>query len=394
MSTPAARLDAVIRTELSGLDAAGLLRHPLSSQSSCDAHVTVAGRDCINAASNNALGLSADPRVRSAAAQAAQQWGAGSGASRLVSGTLEIHRQLEEEIARFKHAQRALVFPTGYMANVGTITALAHTGDTVIVDKLAHASIIDGARLSGARLRTFAHNDPDHLRTVLGKSESGRQLVVTESIFSMDGDAAPLADIASACEERGAILMVDEAHATGVLGPTGAGLIEELGLSERVPVSMGTLSKALGSQGGFVAGSSELVAYLENMARAHIYTTALAPACVGAAREALRLVREEPWRRERVCAHALRIYQALERMPGRFHPLTFRRRPAAHIVPAVIGSNEDALARAEALRAAGVIAPAIRPPTVPAGTARLRVSCMATHTDADIDAVIAALAGA
>lgn len=377
--------------ELTELESAGLLRRPVCIASPCEAHVDIDGKSFINAASNNTLGLANHPRIRQAIATALEYWGVGSGASRQVCGDMRIHAELEAALAAMKKTESALLFPTGYMANVGVITALVGKGDTIIADRLAHASLLDGAHLSGARLRTFKHNDPEHLHSMLQKEKQGRVLVLTESIFSMDGDLAPLQEIISRCEAAGAVLVVDEAHATGVLGVNGAGALELLGLEGRVPVIIGTLSKALGGMGGFVAGSTTLTTFLRQKARSAIYTTGPSPLLAAAALEAIRIIHDEPDARQRACQHAKTLYRLLEQARARLHPATFATPPAAHILPVVVGSNEAALRCASVLYNRGILAPAIRPPTVPAGTARIRISCMATHTDEDIQQIAEAL---
>lgn len=334
----------------------------------------------VNFASNNYLGLAEDPRVRRAAAQAARRWGGGATASRLMGGTLALHRELEAEIADLKRCPAALVFPSGYHANTGMIPALAGPDDTIVLDRLAHASLVDGARLSRARLKVFRHNDPADLDRVLARTTgSGRRWVITESVFSMDGDRAPLAELVAVAERRGARTYVDEAHGTGVWGPEGSGAINALGLAGRVDVAMGTLSKAFAAQGGFVCGSKELIDWAVNRARAFIYSTALAPTAAAAALAALRLSRAEPARRDRLFALSRQLRSALN-VPGE-----------GPIVPFPVGGDEAALNLSRRLWDRGLFAPAVRPPTVPPGTARVRFSLTAAHTEADVDAVVSAI---
>jgi 8-amino-7-oxononanoate synthase len=369
-----------LRGSLEELASAHRRRSPKTLAGAPGARVVIDGATRVNFASNNYLGLAGDPRVRRAAAHAARRWGAGATGSRLMGGTLEIHRDLERDIAALKDRPAALVFPSGYHANTGMLPALAGPDDTVVLDRLAHASLVDGARLSRARLRVFRHNDPADLDRVLARlTGPGQRWVVTESVFSMDGDKAPLADIVAVAERRGARTYVDEAHGTGVWGPAGAGVINEAGLSDRVDVAMGTLSKAFAAQGGFVCGSAELIEWAVNRARAFIYSTALAPAAAGAAREALRVSRTEPARRDRLFALARRLRAGLG-LSG-----------DGPIVPFVVGSDAAAVALAERLWARGIFAPAVRPPTVPKGTARLRFSLTAAHTEQDIDDAVAAV---
>ena len=333
----------------------------------------------VNFASNDYLGLAGDPRVIDAASAAARQWGFGAGASPLVSGWTEEHESLASELAEFEGVEAVALFPTGYTANLGTIAALVDRGDAVYVDRLNHACLIEGARLSGATLRVYPHNSADRLASLLARDRSRfrRLLVVTDGIFSMDGDLAPLDQIAAACEQHSAILMVDEAHGTGVFGPTGRGACEEFGVCDRVHVRIGTLSKALGSLGGFVAGASRLVDHLTNHARTMIYSTATPPACAAAAREALRIAREEPTRRENI--HRLGDnLRATLRAAGWTVPESSR----GPIVPVIVGDPSRAVEMAARLRERGFLVPAIRPPTVPEGTSRLRISVTAAHDDA------------
>jgi 8-amino-7-oxononanoate synthase len=340
-------------------------------------------------ASNNYLGLAGDPRVVAGARAALEAYGAGAGASRLVTGSLDLHRRLEERIAALKRTEDAMVFPTGFQANVGTIPALVGPGDLVFSDELNHASIIDGCRLARAEVVRYPHADPDALEAAIRAHPRGRRrLVVTDTVFSMDGDLAPLNDIVGLAERRDCMLMVDEAHATGVLGPTGAGALEEAGLEGRVPVVMGTLSKALGAQGGYVAGSRDLCDWLRTRARAFIFTTALAPPAAGAALAALDVVRDEPERRERLHGLVARLAAGAEALGHRVLPT------ASAVVGVVIGGEREALDAAAALRRERVWAPAIRPPSVPPGTARLRLTCMATMTDGHLDWALRALAAA
>jgi len=343
--------------------------------------VAIDGRRYLCFASNNYLGLAGDERVRRAAAEAALRFGAGSGASRLITGTLSIHKRLERELAEFKGAEDAVLFVTGYQAGMGTVAALAGKGDAVILDKLSHACLVDGARLSGARLRVYPHLDTARLAALLERERTARRrLVVTESLFSMDGDLAPLRDICEIAFRSGAMVLVDEAHATGTTGPAGRGLVAELGLASDDLVQMGTLSKALGSAGGFVAGTRRLCDYLRNSARSYIFTTAPPPAAVGAALEALRILRAEPWLVER-------LRRNVERLSGACPGLGAK----TPIVPVIVGESRLALAAQEALRERGIWTSAVRPPTVPRGGSRLRISISAAHTEQDIDVLAAAL---
>lgn len=337
------------------------------------------GRRLINFSSNDYLGLSQHPKLKAAAIEATGKFGAGSGASRLVCGTLPVHRELEETIAAFKGTERALTFSTGYAAATGTICALVGKGDVVIVDKLVHASLVDGARLSEADLRVFRHNDVEDLERILvwAKDKNVRVLVITESVFSMDGDCAPLREVVALKEKFGAWLMVDEAHALGVLGPGRRGLVEALGLAGQVDIQMGTLGKAVGSSGGFIAGSETLIDHLVNTARSFIFSTAPGPAAAAAAKAGLDLIASEEGEQLRT-----QLLQNIE---------TLARPTESAIVPIILGDEERALAAAEALKAAGFLVPAIRYPTVPRGKARLRVTLGASHAREQIEALSNAL---
>jgi 8-amino-7-oxononanoate synthase len=377
-----------LAADLAALDAAGLRRHLRVLSSASGPEVLIDGRPVLLLCSNNYLGLATHPRLRGAAAAAVDRWGCGTGASRLIAGTTELHAAVEAKLAALKGTEAALLFPSGYQANLGAITALVGRGDHVYSDAFNHASIVDGCRLSRANVHVFPHRDVRALEAALAAtSPGGRRLVVTDSVFSMDGDRAPLAALARVADAHGALLMVDEAHATGVLGPRGAGLAAAEGLVDRVAVHMGTLGKALGGAGAYVAGSRDLIDLLVNRARSFVYTTGLAPAAVAAAGAALDVLGAEPERRARVLAHAARLRAGLATLgltaPG-----------DTHIVPLVVGDNARAVALAEALLARGVLAAAIRPPTVPPGTARLRLTPMATHTPGDIERALAAIADA
>lgn len=342
--------------------------------------VRVGGRVLLNLSSNDYLGLSRDPRLIHAAQQAAARWGVGAGASRLVAGHLALHREVEEKLASFKGTEAAVIFSTGYMANLGTISALAGPGDTVFCDRLNHASIYDGIKLSGAQLIRFPHRDMNRLAALLQKAGPGRRLIITDSVFSVDGDLAPLKEMVDLKDRYGAVLMIDEAHATGVLGPRGAGLAEELALTQRVEVHMGTFSKALGALGGYVAGDRRLIDYLHNRARAFIYSTAMAPPVLGAIGAALDVVVNEPERRSSLLAEARIFREALGRagldLMG----------SETQIVPVVAGDNARTLELATRLKERGIMAVALRPPTVTPGRARVRFSLSAAHSREDLTA--------
>lgn len=344
----------------------------------------------INFAANDYLGLSRHPALIEAARQATSRRGAGAGASRLVTGTDSAVVALEVQLAAWKEKEAALVFSSGYATALGTIPALVGKGDTVILDKLAHACLIDGARLSGATVRVFPHNRVDKLEVLLQKlSNEGRILIVTESIFSMDGDVAPLREIVELKHRHGAWLLVDEAHATGLYGATGAGLLAEMELSSHVEIVMGTLSKALGSAGGYVAGSQVLIDWLTNRARSFIYSTALPPGVIAAGRTAVDLARgpEGVTLRRKLRDNITRFRASL---PARWK----NNAPPGAIQPLLCDEATAALKWGEMLRGQGFLVPAIRYPTVPRQAARLRVTLRASHSVEEIDALTKALANA
>ncbi|HEX8908540.1 MAG TPA: 8-amino-7-oxononanoate synthase [Anaeromyxobacteraceae bacterium] len=368
---------------LAALEARGLRRglEPLDGPQG--PVIGVAGRALVNLCSNDYLGLASDPRLVAGAVAAAQGEGAGAGAARLVAGDLPVHGRLERRLAAFKHAEAALLFSSGYHANVGIPPALAEREDAIFSDRLNHASIVDGCRLSLARTHRYPHCDVDALARLLRGTKARRKLVVTDAVFGMDGDAAPLATLAGLCRDEGAMLYVDEAHATGVLGPTGAGWAEAEGV--RPDVLMGTLGKALGSFGAFAAGSARLCDWLTSRARTFIFTTALPPAACGAALAALDVLDAEPARRARLLALAARMKEGLAALGFDVS------RVVAPIFPVVLGDEALALEASRRLRDRGFFARAIRPPTVPPGTSRLRVSLTAAHREEQVDAFLAAL---
>jgi 8-amino-7-oxononanoate synthase len=345
--------------------------------------VRVGARELLNLSSNDYLGLAGDARLIKASQAATARWGAGSTASRLIVGTLALHQEVEAAVAAFKGTAGAVLFNTGYMANLGVISALMGKADVILADKLNHASIIDGMRLSGAAFYRYRHRDLDHLEALLKKhAGAGRLLIVTDSVFSVDGDVAPIRELAALKERYGGWLMIDEAHATGVLGATGAGLAEAQGVTGSIDVHMGTFSKALGSFGAYVAGKAELIELLHNRARSFIYSTALPPAVLGAMQAALTIVRQEPTRRSRLLAAAARFRRGLQ-VAG-FDTLESE----TQIIPVLVGDNQRSLEFAARLRQAGLMAVAIRPPTVPPGGARLRFSLSAAHESADLERAV------
>ena len=342
-------------------------------------------REAVNFCSNDYLGLSGHPEVVQTFADAALKYGVGSGASHLVTGHTREHQILEEALAAFTGREKALVYSTGYMANLGVISTLADQKSVIVSDKLNHASLIDGCRLSGAKVARYRHADSDHATELLAASspEIQSRLLVTDGVFSMDGDLAPLPELARSCRVANAWLVVDDAHALGVIGATGRGSCEHFGLSnDDVPVLIGTFGKAFGSFGAFVAGDADLIDFLVQKSRTYIYTTALPPAGAAATFAALEVAQRDTWRRERVLAHARRVHGVLG-LPGS---------SVSPIVPVILGDEARALAASRELESRGFLVTAIRPPTVPKGTARLRVTLSATHEDSQVDALIAALA--
>lgn len=372
-------MNTVLRAQLQALEAQGLRRSLRTVHSAQGREIDLDGQKCLNFCSNDYLGLAADPRLARAAAAAMGRRGFGAGASRLVCGNFDEHEALENDLAKVKQTAAALVFSSGYAANTGIIPALVGRDDAVYADRLNHASIIDGTILSRAALRRYPHNDVGALEDMLRRDTSARRkLIVTDTVFSMDGDLAPLRDIGVLAKKYGAWLMVDEAHAFGVLGPDGAGLVAQEGLRSGVDVQMGTLSKALGSCGAYVAGSGELRETLLNSARSFVFSTAIPPSVAAASRCALEIMHDEPWRRVKLLEHATRLRDGLNK--AGFDTMQSR----TPIIPVLVKDAVRALALSHELLAHGIFVSAIRPPTVPAGTARLRVTVTAAHTDEDI----------
>jgi 8-amino-7-oxononanoate synthase len=367
-----------IEARLEELKALGLHRRTRLINGPQGPHVLLDGKPVVLLCSNNYLGLADHPRVRAAAAEAAMRWGVGAGASRLVSGTMTIHRRLEERLAAFKRREAALLFGSGYLANAGVIAALARPGDVVFSDALNHASIIDGCRLSRAEVFVYDHCDVDHLEWGIEHAEGRGALIVTDGVFSMDGDVAPLAEIAEVAAEHRLRVLVDEAHGTGALGPGGRGAVAEAGLEDEVDVIMGTLGKALGSYGAFVACDQTMARYLVNAARTFIFSTALPPPTVAGALAALELLEERPRRVERLATNATVLRAELEREG---FDLQGSR---TQIIPLIVGEAELALRICEAALERGVFAQAIRPPTVPPMTSRLRLAVMASHREEEL----------
>ncbi|HLF95762.1 MAG TPA: 8-amino-7-oxononanoate synthase [Methylococcaceae bacterium] len=379
-------LKDTLAARLAEITQAGLLRRRRVLESPQGASVRLEGRTIVNFCGNDYLGLASHPRVAEALQKGAERWGAGSGASHLVCGHSAAHHALEEALAAFTGRERALLFSTGYMANQGVITALVGRGDTVFEDRLNHASLLDGGLLSAAHFQRYLHGDAASLRSKLAERGAGQALVVTDGVFSMDGDLAPLPELAAAAQGHGAWLMVDDAHGFGVLGAQGGGCLEHFGLSTgEVPILVGTLGKALGTFGAFVAGDAELIEYLIQKARSYIYTTALPPAVAEATRASLALLSEEPWRRERLQALIRRFRAGAESLGLKLHA------SFTPIQPLILGDNRRAVAASDWLLQRGFWIGAIRPPTVPEGTARLRLTLSAAHEDAHLDALLDAL---
>ncbi len=367
-----------VSERLEELRESGLHRRLRLVEGAQGARVQLDGQPVLLLCSNDYLGLAGHPRVREAAAEAALSWGAGAGASRLISGNMTPHRRLEERLATFKGYEATLLFGSGYLANVGTISALADRGGVVFSDELNHASIVDGCRLARAETFVYRHGDVEHLAWGLREARGRGSLIVSDGVFSMDGDVAPLEGLVGLAREHRCRLMIDEAHATGGLGPGGRGSVAAAGLSGEVDLVVGTLGKALGSYGAYVCASAELREYLLNTARSFIFSTALPPPTLAAALAALELLETEPRRVRRLQANASALRQAL-RAEG-----LEAGGGASQIVPLEVGEAEPTMALCERLLERGVFAQGIRPPTVPEGSSRLRFSVMATHEEEEL----------
>ncbi|GAB4057830.1 8-amino-7-oxononanoate synthase [Uliginosibacterium sediminicola] len=371
--------------ELTALDAQSLRRRRRTVESACGPRVEVAGETLLAFASNDYLGLAADPRLAQAAALAAQRWGVGAGASHLVSGHSRAHEALEEALAEFTGNQAALLFSTGYMANIAVMPALLGRNGDIFADRLNHASLVDGAQLARASLNRYAHVDMGMLAAQLAASTAREKLIVSDAVFSMDGNIAPLAQLLELAERHNAWLLLDDAHGFGVLGPQGRGSVAAAGLKSERLIYMGTLGKAAGVSGAFVAGSRKLIDWLQQRARPYIFTTAMPPMLAEVLLSALQLIEAADDRRAHLTALIAQLRTGLAAQQSRLMP------SSTPIQPLLIGDNAATLAVAEALHARQLWVPAIRPPTVPVGAARLRISLSAAHSLADVDTLCQAL---
>jgi len=369
-----------LQTELKNLRDKGLYRSLRRVEGDQGSTLFIDDREVINFSSNNYLGLANHPALRAAAKEAIDRYGCGSGASRLISGNMTLHEELEDKIAELKGTEGALVFNSGFQANTGVIPVLVGKGDVILSDALNHASIIDGCRLSRSEVVVYGHCNMDQLELALKQAPvRGRKLIVTESLFSMDGDEAPLADIVSLAEKYGATVMVDEAHATGVYEPNGAGLVAKLGLGDRILIQMGTLGKALGGFGAYIAGTRSLRELLINRCRSFIFTTSLPPAVMAISIAALDLVKKEPQRRQELRENSEQLRAGLKALGFILGD------SRSQILPLMVGDATRCMQLSELLLENGVFAQGIRPPTVPVDTSRLRITLMATHTPEQIN---------
>ena len=376
-------LDNILQQELEELKKQGLFREMKHIDSVQGPTVIIDDREFVLLSSNNYLGLASHPEVIEAQIHGAREFGAGSSASRLISGNMSLYEKLERKIAEFKGTEASIVFATGYMANVGTINALAEEGDVLICDKLDHASIIDGARLSRAILRVYPHKNLQRLEDIL-KNSAGyrRKLIITDGVFSMDGDIAPLPELVKIAERFDAVLMVDDAHATGVLGKSGKGTSEHFGIKKGVHIQMGTLSKALGNLGGFIAGSKNLIDYIRNKARSFIYSTALPPAILAGSLKAIEIAQKYTGPRKRLWSNAEKFRVSLKGLG--YNTLGSE----TQIIPILTKDLDSTVNASRLLFEMGIFAPGIRPPTISKNKCRIRTSLIATHTDEHIDRAI------
>lgn len=379
-------LDPDLAARLAALEARSLKRVRQVVDGPPGVELRIDGRQYVNFSSNDYLGLAGHPELRAALVRGAERYGVGAGASHLVTGHSRAHHELELALAEFTQRPRALLFSSGYLANLGLVSALAEAGDLALEDELNHASLLDAGLLAGARFKRYAHADAGAAAAALAASKAGRKLLISDGVFSMDGDVAPLDQLARVAADAGATLVVDDAHGLGVIGSSGRGSLEHHGLGlAAAPVLMGTLGKAFGCAGAFVAGSVELIEWLENRARTYIYTTASPPALAEAARAALALAQREGWRRERLGVLIARFRAGAAELGLKLMPST------TPIQPVVVGTARAALAAAAELRDAGLMVVPIRPPTVAEGAARLRITLSAAHSEAQVDRLLAAL---
>jgi len=369
--------------ELKKLEAQHLRRQLRIVESPADTTITIEGRELISMASNNYLGLANHPAVKQAAIEAIEQWGVGTGAARLISGTMRPHQQLEEDLAHFKQVEAALTFGTGYSTNLGLIPALIDQDGLILADRYCHASLFEACRLAKAKLRVFHHNDAEHLEKLLKKRKKAcPTLVVSEGVFSMDGDLAPLPDLLKLCQTYDVTLLVDDAHGTGVMGENGRGTVEHFGLNPEDILQMGTLSKAIGTSGGYVAANTALKEYLINTSKAFIYTTAQSPAIVAAASAAIQIIQNEPHRRQRLWDNRNYLFSELKNIGFQF-PNT-----QSPILPIIVKSPEMTLKISQTLYEAGIYVPAIRPPTVSKNSSRLRLTVSSEQTKDQLQEVV------
>ncbi len=378
---------AKIKEELQILEAKGLKRKLVFLESEQSDTIIIDGSRCLNLCSNNYLGLANDARLKEAAVKAIKEYGVGTGASRLVCGNTKLYQELEEKLAQFKQTEAALVFNSGYTANIGIISSLADEKDIVLSDRLNHASIIDGILLSGAKFRRYAHKDMVVLEGILKKTRGfQRRLIITDTVFSMDGDIAPVEEIANLAEAYDAEIMVDEAHATGVFGNRGSGVVEHFGLGAKIRFQMGTLSKAVGSFGAYICADKDAIDYLVNKARSLIYTTSLPPAILAASIKAIEIIEKEPERRQRLFENAEFFRKGLQ--DSGFNTLDSK----TPIIPVLVGDPKITVEFSRKLFQQGIYCTGIRPPTVPEGTSRLRFTVIATHKRADLEIALEKIA--
>ena len=379
-------MDAILQAQLDQRRAEHLYRTRLNVASGCSSTLEVDGSALVNFCSNDYLGLAAHPDINLALKKAVDQYGTGSGASHLVSGHSTVHQQLEEQLAEFTGRPRALLYSTGYMANMGTINALVGRHDLVLQDQLNHASLLDGGHLSRATSQRYKHADLDNLKQRLENSTAARKLIVTDGVFSMDGDLAPLKSMSTLAAQHNAWLMVDDAHGFGVLGKQGGGLVEDLNLSpEQVPILVGTLGKSFGTFGAFVAGSEALIESLIQFSRSYIYTTAMPPAIAAATLASLKILRQETWRRDKLASLIAQFRLGAEQIGLQL------MESSTPIQPVLINDDQKVMQVSAVLREQGILVGAIRPPTVPVGSGRLRITFSADHSEEQVEKLLNAL---